>query len=290
MLEIDNITFYYPRRSKPTYCDFSLKLNEGGVYGLLGPNGAGKSTLLYLIAGLLNSAEGRVLFHGTDTRRRLPSTLSQIFLVPEEIALPPVKVGKYAKVYGQFYPRYSESDFLHNLEHFNVSADDNFSTMSMGQRKKAFIAFALACNTDMLLMDEPTNGLDIPGKSQFRRLIAETMTDNRIIIISTHQVRDIEHLLDHIIIINDGGQLLLDASTYEIASRLNFGVTVDASVAREALFCTPAIGGMAAITRRDPADESDLTDINLEMLFEYAIMPGNPLSVIFPASEAPAEA
>lgn len=276
MLRIENITFNYPGRRKPTYSGFSLEMREAGVYGLLGPNGAGKSTLLYLIAGLLNASCGRVTLNGEDTRRRLPSTLSEIFLVPEEFNLPAMSADEYARLNGRLYPRYDHDAFGRNLEHFGIDVHDNLSKMSMGQRKKAFIAFALACNTRMLLMDEPTNGLDIPGKSQFRRLIAEQMSDERIIIISTHQVRDIDRILDHIVIVSEGGKLLLDASCYDITRVFRFGFTTDCNEAARALFAIPTIGGSAVITPATAGDESD-SDINLEVLFEYATAKGSSI-------------
>lgn len=279
MLKISDITFYYPGRKKATYADFSLELPAGGVYGLLGPNGAGKSTLLYIMSGLLNLASGEVTLNGVNTRLRLPSTLSDIFLVPEEIALPSLSPRQMARVNGVLYPRFDAGAFARYLEHFGIDGDDNLAKMSMGQRKKAFISFALACNTRVLLMDEPTNGLDIPGKSQFRRLIAEQMSDDRIIVISTHQVRDIDRILDHIIIVNEGGRLVLDASSYELTRRLNFGFTPDATVAANALFAIPTIGGSAVITLNDDPD-ADPSDINLELLFEYAIQPDSQLTQI----------
>lgn len=285
MLKIENITFNYPGRKKPTYSDFSLDMSDGGVYGLLGPNGAGKSTLLYLIAGLLNASSGHVLLDGVDTRRRLPSTLSQIFLVPEEFTLPSVSAVEYAAINGRFYPNYDPDCFAALLANFGIDGNDNLGKMSMGQRKKAFIAFAMACKTKVLLMDEPTNGLDIPGKSQFRRMIAEQMSDDRLIIISTHQVRDIDRILDHIMIVSEGGHLLLESSCYDITSALNFGVTADPAVVQSALFAQPAIGGFAVITPVTSGDQAD-SDINLELLFEYAMMPDNGLQARIDAVRA----
>ena len=102
MLEIDNLTFNYPKRRENVLNDFSLQLAPGGIYGLLGRNGAGKSTLLYLICGLLFPQKGRVLYKGADTRRRLPDTLSDIFIVPEEFTLPAVSLNQYIKINGPF--------------------------------------------------------------------------------------------------------------------------------------------------------------------------------------------
>lgn len=270
MIKLDDITFGYPKRPNPVYEHFSLDIACGGVYGLLGPNGAGKSTLLYIIAGLLNCAEGNVTYRGVNTRLRLPSVMSEIFLIPEEFTLPALSIRRYAEVTSPLYPRFSFDDMLVHLERFGVSPDANMGTMSMGQRKKAFISFAPACNTSVLLMDEPTNGLDIPGKAQFRSAIAAAMNDERTIIISTHQVRDIEHMLDHIIIVDEQGSIRLDASTYDITSVWSFGLTPDPAVVKDAIFVRPAIGGFSVILPvKDDEDAS--SDVDIELLFEYAM-------------------
>ena len=203
MIEIKNLTFSYSRKSAPVLYDFSIDISRGKVTGLLGRNGAGKSTLLYLIAGLLTPKEGEVLFNGINTRDRNPETLQDIFIVPEEFDLPSIPLMEYVKYNASLYPRFSYDDLTKYLEMFDMDSSLNLGALSMGQKKKVYMAFALATNTSLLLMDEPTNGLDIPSKSQFRKFIASGMNDDRNIIISTHQVRDIDQLLDHIILIND---------------------------------------------------------------------------------------
>ncbi len=170
MLDIQNVSFAY-RKSSPVISDFSLSLAPGGIYGLLGRNGAGKSTLLYLIAGLLTPAKGQVLFNGADTRLRLPSTVSDIFIVPEEFNLPNISLSRYLSINSRFYPRFSHEDLKKHLDTLDLDGDLHLGALSMGQKKKAFMSFALACNTPLLLLDEPTNGLDIPGKSRFRKFI-----------------------------------------------------------------------------------------------------------------------
>lgn len=279
MITIDNLTFTYPGRHNPTIGNLSLQLPEGSVYGLLGRNGVGKSTLLYLIAGLLTPNTGHIEFDGIDTRRRLPSTTASIFIVPEELTLPEISLRDYVAINAPFYPNFSHDDLHRHLETFEIDPRMRYklTNLSMGQRKKVFMSFALACNTPLVLMDEPTNGLDIPGKMAFRRFIASSVNENRTIIISTHQVRDIETLLDNVLII-DTERVLLNASTAEIGRRLAFVHTSDAEVAARALYAQPSVGGISAVL---PNDGSFDTEINLECLFELASTRPDELAEIF---------
>lgn len=285
MLTVNNLTFSYRRKAAPVLDDFSLSIERGGVYGLLGPNGAGKSTLLYLIAGLLTPKHGNVLYNGTDTRRRLPSTLRDMFIVPEEFDLPHIKLERYIKLNAPFYPNFSMDDIRRHLDTFDMPADINLGELSMGQKKKAFMSFALACNTPLLLMDEPTNGLDIPGKSRFRKFIAQSMTDDRSIIISTHQVRDIDRILDHVIIM-DNHKVLFNRTVGEITERLAFLSTDDRDTISRALYAQPAIGGTNIILP-NPGDIE--TEMNLETLFELALSSPTVLNESFnnPSSNTP---
>lgn len=266
MVNIENITFSYSRKKRPVLENFSLNMGEGKVCGLLGKNGAGKSTLLYLIAGLLNPNSGKVLYHGIDTRQLLPQTLNDMFIVPEEFDLPKVHLMDYIKNNSVFYPKFSLDDMNRYLTTFEMDSDVNLGQLSMGQKKKVFMCFALATNVSLLLMDEPTNGLDIPGKSQFRKFIASGMNDNRCIIISTHQVRDIDRLLDHIVIINDNN-VLLNADTLSITDKLRFVNTIDSELASKALFAQSSIEGHSIILPNEDAIDSE---INLETLFGLA--------------------
>ncbi len=267
MLKIENISFGYSRRKPRVLTDFSLSVESGGVYGLLGRNGAGKSTLLYLIAGALTPGSGQVIFKGENTRRRLPLTLSDIFLVPEEFTLPSVTLREYARANSRFYPNFSFEDLDRHIATFELSLSDNLGSMSMGQKKKAYMCFALAANTSLLMMDEPTNGLDIPGKSAFRRFIASSMNDDRAIIISTHQVRDIDRLLDHVVIM-ENSRVLIDRSVREITSRMSFVVTDNKDAADRALYSQPSLGGYNVIMPNPGGEE---TALNLELLFELAL-------------------
>lgn len=267
MLKIENLTFAYPRKKANTIIDLNLTFEPGHIYGLFGRNGVGKSTLLYLIAGLLTPKSGCVEYEGVDTRRRLPSTLESIMIVPEELTLPPITLKQFIQVNSVFYPKFSTEDLHRHLATFGISPDisDKLTTLSMGQRKKVYMSFAMACNTSLVLMDEPTNGLDIPGKVAFRSFIASASADDsRTILISTHQAHDIEALVDHVVIMENRG-VLLNASVNKISDKLAFVLTADPEVTAKALYVVPAVGGYAAVV---PNDGSYDTEVNLESLFE----------------------
>lgn len=276
-LQIRGLEFRYGTlRKKTVLRDFSLDVEPGKVYGLLGLNGAGKSTLLYLIAGLLTPAKGSVTYQGLNTRRRHPATLADIYLVPEEYELPKMSLKKYAEVYGALYPRFSTTDMEHNLKIFELDTDiADLSALSMGQRKKVLISFAFATHCRLLIMDEPTNGLDIPGKSQFRRVAACHIDDDSAVIISTHQVRDIDSCIDHVIII-DNSRVLLDESVATITSKLRFVESAETPLPADTIYAQPSLAGHSLVLPSD-GDEMHETEINLETLFGATL--GDPQTI-----------
>ena len=207
MIDISNVTFEY-RKGKPVLKDFSLSFPQGGVYGLLGKNGTGKSTLLYLISGLLRPRHGEVRVDGMLSANRQPEMLREIFLVPEEYDLPSVSLKSYTRALKSFYPRFSDDLLRKCIEVFDLEMDMQLGTLSMGQKKKVYMCVALATGTRVLLMDEPANGLDILSKSQFRKAVVQGMDEDKTVLVSTHQVHDVERLLDHVTIIN-GNQVLM---------------------------------------------------------------------------------
>ena len=263
MIEVSNISFKYAGGKHLVFDEFSLRLEENNIYGLLGKNGTGKSTLLYLIAGLLRPAKGSVWFDGIETKRRLPETLQEIFIVPEEFDLPAMSLEQYVKINEPFYPRFSREVLEACLKDFELSTDLKLNALSMGQKKKVFMSFALAANTKLLLMDEPTNGLDIPSKSQFRKVVAQYMTEDRTLIISTHQVHDVESLLDHILILSQQ-KLLLDASVADIQTQYTFEYRTPDQM-EDALYAEPSLQGNAVIAPH--REDSPETQVNLELLF-----------------------
>ena len=263
MIDIKDISYKYIGAKQPVFTDFSISLTENKIYGLLGKNGTGKSTLLYLISGLLRPKKGKVTVDGIETRLRKPETLREIFIVPEDFDLPAISLNEYVKINRPFYPRFNADVLERCLKEFELTADLKFNALSMGQKKKAFIAFALATNTKVLLMDEPTNGLDIPSKSQFRKVVAENMSDDRTLIISTHQVHDVEFLLDHILILSQQ-KLLLNASVAEITDKYVFDYRTPGET-DDVLYAEPSLQGNAVIAPRKAGSAE--TQINLELLF-----------------------
>ena len=263
MIDVNQVSFSYGRKKSKVLDGFSMQLEKGAVYGLLGKNGTGKSTLLYLMAGLLRPQTGKVCYQGVDVTLRRPSTLQDMFLVPEEFALPSVSLKQYVKLNAPFYPNFSDELLRSCLRDFDMNEDIHLGELSMGQKKKAFMCFALATNTSLLMMDEPSNGLDIPSKSQFRKVIASGMTDEKAVIISTHQVRDIDSLLDHVLIM-DRSELLLNESVSNICEKLYFAEQSMNEPTDNALYVQPSVQGNSVILPNTSSEESKM---NLEVLF-----------------------
>ena len=137
----------------------------------------------------------------------------------------------------------------------------------MGQKKKFIVSFALATNVPLLFMDEPTNGMDIPSKSQFRKAIALGMSDDRSIIISTHQVRDLESMIDRILLLHDN-TIVLDESVVRIASKLEFVHTTSKDDLQGCIFSAFTPDGYVGV--RPNVDGVDTT-VDLETLFNAVI-------------------
>ena len=277
MLQIKNLSFGYSK-NKPLISGFDMTLETGTVSGLLGKNGAGKSTLIYLICGLLRPQSGSIDFKGFTPINRKTAFLEDIYLVPEEFTLPKVRLEEYVSVNAPFYPRFSEEAMRKYLEIFELEEDVKLSELSMGQKKKAFMSFAMACNTSLLILDEPTNGLDISAKRSFRRAVSECMDDDKSILISTHQVFDVEKILDHVTIMDRKG-ILLNESIARIEDRLRFNFTHDRNQAEQALLSLEVPGGYNIVEQATPMN--DETEVNLETLFELAQNKPETISDIF---------
>jgi ABC-2 type transport system ATP-binding protein len=227
MIKLSNLNFGYSKKSL-LFKDLNLELEVGHIYGLLGKNGAGKSTLLKNMAGLVFPTSGQCSVNGYNAAERRPAFLRELFFIPEEVYLPSLTARGFVDSSGQFYPKFDHTGFFEMLTEFDVPADKMLSKLSFGQQKKVMIAFGLATNTSLLIMDEPTNGLDIPSKVQFRKIIAAALTDNRCIIISTHQVRDLDSLIDTVVVIHDQ-EIVLNKSLEEISDRILFSTAAHAN-------------------------------------------------------------
>ena len=267
MLQIENLEFSYHKKKAPIFNGISLTIQPGSVYGLLGKNGIGKSTLLYMMCGLMFPHKGHITLDGVEVRHRRPETLEKIFLVPEEFDLPPISVDAYVRRNSVFYPRFDREQFDRYLADFELENVKNLSKTSMGQKKKYLVSFALATNTPLLFMDEPTNGMDIPSKSQFRKAIALGMSDERSIVISTHQVRDLESMIDRVLILHNHS-MLLNESTLRIAERLEFVNTTDKEELDGCIYSAFTPAGFVGVRPNTTGAE---TPVDLEVLFNAII-------------------
>ena len=264
MIQVENISFSYPGSKHQVFTDFSLNIEGNKIYGLLGKNGTGKSTLLYLMSGLMRAGKGSISIDGINSQERNPLLLQEIFMVPEEFELPAVSLDTYIRINEGFYPRFSREVLNSCLKDFDLPLSLPLKELSMGQKKKVLMSYALAAGTRYLFMDEPTNGLDIPSKSQFRRVVANNMGDDRTIIISTHQVHDVETLLDHILILCEN-RMLLDSSTADICEQYCFELRPANEMDDSIIYAEPTLQGNAVVARRKEGQAE--TPINLELLF-----------------------
>lgn len=273
MIKINDLSFYYNKK-RPVFEHVSFDM-QGGIYGLLGENGVGKTTLLHLISGLCFPKNGSCKVFEYESAYRNPEMLKQLFFLPEEFHVQNMLIKDFIKYNSSFYPNFSETQFDVYLNDFHVEKDRNIAELSFGQKKKVMIAFALALNTPITLLDEPTNGLDIPSKAQFRKIVASAFEDSRCILISTHQVRDLESLIDPIIIL-DRNQVLLNNSVEEITRKLLFSYT--STKPQEALYCEQTMQGYASVQVNEYKEESTL---NIETLFNTVVSNKGKIKELF---------
>ncbi|MBR2368340.1 MAG: ABC transporter ATP-binding protein [Alistipes sp.] len=273
MISTNKLSFRYSSQHE-VLTNITLRLEKGHIHGLLGCNGIGKTTLLKLVCGIMRPNGGEVSVMGCDPSLRRPEIFRDMIIIPEEFDLPNLSLDGYAKVTAPFYPRFNRGDMYRYCEELHINPSERLHSMSMGQRKKAYIAFAMACNVAMLLLDEPTNGLDIPSKSVFRRILASYVNEERMVVISTHQVADIEQLLDSIVILDEYG-VALSATTLEIGRRLKFGKATDAD---KVIYSERTIQGDMAVSLNETDED---TPLSIELLFNATTANRNAIAAIF---------
>ena len=266
MLEASHVRFGYG--AEPLFLDTDLTLAPGHIYGLLGLNGAGKSTLLKLTTGLLFPDAGQITACGYEPARRAPGFLSRVFMLPEELNVPGVTGKEFVTVRAPFYPEFDRARMQRHLEEFDIPEGKRLAALSHGQQKKFLLSFGLACNASLVLLDEPSNGLDIPSKGLFRRLVAEALTEERTIVVSTHQVRDVESLVDRVVILHEG-KVLLNRGVSDLSANLRFHVGADRPGADDDLiYAERTVGGYASVWRQRGAEDGRM---DLELLFKAVI-------------------
>lgn len=260
MIKIDNLTFSYGKQQ--VFDNISLSFNDGQTYGLLGQNGVGKTTLLKLLSGLQEPKDGKIDIDGFNPWKRDPNLYEEMFFLEENALIPNDKIDDYARSVGDFYPHFNYEDFRKTADLLETNVTKKFNNLSSGQRKKSLIAMAFALNTRYLFLDEPSNSLDIPSKMQLRKIIAAHSSEKQTIIISTHQVRDLEDVIDPIVIL-DKNNVLLYASIKEIEDRILF--SYDPVADPQALYSEPVLGGVLNLLKNDNGYESK---VNIEALFD----------------------
>jgi ABC-2 type transport system ATP-binding protein len=277
MIQLTNINFGYSKK-RLLFESLSLELSRGHIYGLLGKNGAGKTTLLKLISGLRFISGGSALVFNENPALRKPKMLQELAFLPEEIYTPALKVKDFIKAYAPFYPNFNHEQFQEYLNVFEFPNQDiRIDKMSFGEKKKVMIAYMLACNTKILIMDEPTNALDIPSKANFRKLMASVATEDRIVIISTHQVRDLHSLIDAIIIL-DSGKVILNESAEAITQKLAFEVFEDTRDVSDILYEEDHVRGKLVV--RENTSQKD-TKLDIELLFNAVMLNKAKIQQIF---------
>ena len=259
MIEINDLGFSYGQN--PVLKNISMKLEGGKIYGLLGENGVGKTTLLTLLCGLKKPQKGRIDIDGYNPYDRKPSFLANQYYLSDEVAAVNMKAIDYARNYGKFWEKFDMGKFLEIMKVFENDPEQKMNRMSCGQLKKTWISFALACNTRYIFMDEPTNGLDIPSKAQFRKAVTKYTSEDSTLVISTHQVRDLENIIDPIIIL-DRQDVLLNATVEEISEKLYFDYSNEKI--EGALYSEMTPGGCVQVLINTGSEESK---VNIEALF-----------------------
>lgn len=281
MIEIKNLSFGY-RTKKTILRDVSLNLKKGYIHGLLGKNGIGKTTLLKLIAGLLFPDKGEIHVNNFVPTERKVAFLSDLFFLSEDLPETRLSINNFVEINSVFYPKFSQKDFDNYLTEFEIiNSEQRLHKLSYGTRKKVFIAFGLACHCNIMLLDEPTNGLDIPSKSQFRKIILKAMTDETCIIISTHQVRDLHNLIDSVLIL-DQTNVLLNADSTEICDKIYFGLTDKMPANEKLLYSEDSLGGLQIVKENTEHQESKL---DIELLFNAVFSNKTRFKELFPSKE-----
>ncbi|MDR2979738.1 MAG: ABC transporter ATP-binding protein [Bacteroidales bacterium] len=277
MINLRNITFGYSKK-RTLFQDLSLELTPGHIYGLLGKNGAGKTSLLKIMSGLCFPQNGEPVIMGLRAEKRYPEVLSNLYFVPEELYTPHLKLAEYVKVYAPFYPGFNHAQFEHYMNEFEMDNVDGYiDKLSHGQKKKIHIAFALATNAQVLIMDEPTNGLDIPSKTIFRRIMASVANENQLIIISTHQVRDLHSLIDAVILL-DNGEVIFNETTDAITDKLVFKIVDDPNDTMENLYQEESLRGKTVVCENVNHEESKL---DIELFFNAMMNNKHKMKEIF---------
>lgn len=291
VVDISGVKFGY-RTGPRLFHAISMQIHSGSVVGLLGRNGAGKTSLLKIAAGALFPQAGTATLFGHPAAHRDPRGLARMFFVPEQIQVPPLTVARFLETTGGYYPRFDSDQLQECLARFeicpgmDVDHGADLRDISSGQQKKIMLALAFAAGADLVILDEPTNGLDIPAKQVFRDLVERSRRDGCAVVISTHQVRDVENTIDRVVIL-EGGEILFHAPVASVAKVLGTAsfesrdaaleagaLAVQSGPAGDARALIPVVPHGAAPgtdAAADTAAYGTATAPELELLFQAAV-------------------
>lgn len=273
MIKIENISYGY-KSNHPIFNDISLEIGNG-IYGLLGESGVGKTTLIHLLCGLLFPWKGECSIDGMNPAKREPALLSRYFFLPEEMQMPSESISAFATRHSAFYPHFNHKEFEQNLEELKIDRKQKLSAVSYGQQKKAMLAYAFALHTPLLILDEPTNGLDITSRQALKRIISRSIDDDSTLLISTHQAHDFENLLDHLIILGEG-EILLNRSLDEISQRLLFARTD--SLPEDSIYSEQELPGYFSVL---PNEEEEENTPDIELLYKAMLQVPEKIKSMF---------
>lgn len=266
MIELKRLSYSYRKDI------FALKNASAtigpGISLVVGPNGAGKTTLFRILAGMLVPNTGESTFDEISTSCELPSLRQRIFYLPDDAVMPQSTINEMACHHAVFYPGFSQDRLGENLEAFDMTGEEKLSAMSTGQRKKANVAYALSLGVDVLLLDEPANGLDISSQKILNRLIARNISDEGYIIIATHMVHEMRNMFDNVVVLNEG-RVMLSETTDEILRRWAF--IVSDSRPAKALYGEQSVDGYHSIV-----PNADGIDSTIDFSLLYSMLCGNP--------------
>lgn len=248
-------------RKKPAALDGITAVIGPGIHLLLGENGAGKTTLLHLIDGLRFPSSGCCLADGTDTRLRRPDITSRVCFLGDDMQFPAKTINEMVRIHAPFYPRFSAEMLAENLGTFALDGSEKLRSLSLGNRRKAMVAYMLSLRAEVILLDEPANGLDIESKIALQQMIARCIDDTQTVIVSTHTIDDLRNLFDGVIVLRHG-RLQLASPIDRILRRVSF-VTA-AEPAGHAFHCEQRLGRWHCIV---PNNGGADTDIDFRLLY-----------------------
>ena len=276
MININQLNFGY-KKKETLFNELDLQLVQGNIVGLLGKNGAGKTTLLKIISGLRFPRTGQCQVMGYDAEKRNPELLREVYFLPEEFHVPAITIARYVSLNAPFFPNFDKKQLDELVLEFDLPIKNKLTAFSYGQKKKFLIAFGLATNCKLFLLDEPTNGLDIPSKSQFRKILTSSISPDRTFIISTHQVRDMDKLIDPIVILDDG-KVIFNHDIGKITDTLFMQIQNDEPDKNDVIHSEKTIGGYMTV-KENSGQEQSLID--LETLFNSVISAPQKMNELF---------